>query len=149
MILKTEQDLTCRDMEVLIRYAKRNRRLERLITLIKAIDTQIKCNGEDGERLIDASVINYIVSVDKKTFVYLEESVCRTDFRLYQLTDELEHLGFVQISKSCILNINFLESIKTLGNSRMEAALKNGERLHVTRKYLNGIKQALQGGVNI
>ena len=128
MILKTEQDLTCRDMEVLIRYAKRNRRLE---------------------RLIDASDLYCIESVDKKTFVYLEESVCRTDFRLYQLTDELEHLGFVQISKSCILNINFLESIKTLGNSRMEAALKNGERLHVTRKYLNGIKQALQGGVNI
>lgn len=38
MILKTEQDLTCKDIEVLIRYAKLNKRVERLITLIQSAD---------------------------------------------------------------------------------------------------------------
>lgn len=149
MILKTEQDLTCNDIEVLIRYAKMNGRVEKLITLMQSVDTQLKCNSENSERLINTSDIFYIESVDKKTFVYLEENVYRTDLRLYQLVEYLEHLGFVQISKSCILNINTLESIKSLTNSRMEATLKNGEKLHITRKYLKDIKQALQGGINI
>lgn len=149
MILKTEQDLTCSDIEVLIRYAKMNKQVERLLTLMQSADTQIKCNGENNERFIHASDIFYIESVDKKTFVYLEKSVYRTNFRLYQLAGELMHSGFVQINKACILNINALECVKPLMNSRMEATLKNGERLYINRKYLNGIKQALQGGPGI
>lgn len=146
MILKTEQDLSCKEAEVLIRYAKMDKQVQGLITLIQSRDTQIRCNSESRELLINASDIFYVESVDKRTFVYLENSVYRTDFRLYRLAEDLEHSGFVQISKSCILNINTLEGIKPLINSKMEATLKNGERLHVTRKYLNSIKQALQGG---
>lgn len=149
MILKTELDLSCSDIEILIRYAKTNKRLKRLITLIQSFDTRIKCNNENTERYVNASDIFYIESVDKRTFIYLEKDVLRTDYRLYQLAEKLADLGFVQISKSCVLNINALESIKPLINSRMEATLQNGERLHITRKYLDNIKQALQGGTGI
>lgn len=149
MILKIEQDMTCKDVEILIRYAKMNKRTERLIALIQSVDTQIKCISDSSEYLINVSDIFYIESVDKRTYVYLEKKVYRTDFRLYQLAKDLAYLGFVQISKSCILNLNTLECIKPLINSRMEATLKNGETLHITRKYLNNIKQALQGGLDI
>lgn len=149
MVIKTEQDLSCKDMEVLIRYGKINKQVKRLITLIHSFDTRIKCNEENTERYVNASDIFYIESVDKRTFIYLEKNVLRTDYRLYQLAESLADLGFVQINKSCILNINALESIKPLMNSRMEATLQNGERLHITRKYLDHIKQALQGGTGI
>lgn len=149
MIIKTEQDLNCNDIEVLIRYAKINKRVKRLITLIRSFDTRIKCNEENTERYVNVSDIFYIESVDKRTFIYLENSVLRTDYRLYQLAENLADLGFVQISKSCILNMNALESIKPLINSRMEATLQNGEKLHITRKYLDNIKQALLGGAGI
>lgn len=146
MVIKTELDLNCSDIEILIRYAKTNKRLKRLITLIQSFDTRIKCNDENIERYVNVSDIFYIESVDKRTFIYLEKDVLRTDYRLYQLAEKLEDFGFVQISKSCIMNINTLESIKPLINSRMEATLQNGERLYITRKYLDDIKQALRGG---
>ncbi len=145
MKLKIEQDLTCNDIEVLIRYAKTNQRLERLITLLQSFDTQIACKEENTERFINASDIYYVESVDKQTYVYLEDHVFRTDYRLYEFMEHFSYLGFVQISKSYILNINALESIKPLINSRMEATLKNGERLFITRKYLKTIRQTLQG----
>lgn len=147
MIIKTEQDLTCQDIEVLIRYAKKNKCVQKILAFIQLMDTQIKCKNGNSDLFIDVSDVFYIESVDKRTFVYLEKSVLRTEFRLYQLMEELSHVGFLQISKSCILNIHALESVKTLSNSRMEATLKNGERLCITRKYLSGIKQALQGGL--
>ncbi|MDO5603018.1 MAG: LytTR family DNA-binding domain-containing protein, partial [Oscillospiraceae bacterium] len=123
MIFKTEQDAIYKDTEVLVRYAKMDENVQRLISLLQAVDTKMKCYSEEGERLINVSDIFYIESVDKSTYAYLEKSVYRTDFRLYQLAGELTHLGFVQISKSCILNINVLEYIKPLANSRMVATL--------------------------
>ena len=149
MTVKTQQDLSCNDIEVLIRYAKINKRVKRLITLIRSFDTRIKCKEENTERYVNVSDIFYIESVDKRTFIYLEKNVLRTDYRLYELAENLADMGFVQISKSCILNINALESIKPLINSRMEATLHNGEKLYVTRKYLDNIRQALQGGTGI
>lgn len=145
MILKIAQDLTCDDIEVSIRYANMTKDIQRIISLLKSLDTQVKCSDNGIERMVNASEIFYVESVDKKTFLYLEKNVYRTDLRLYQLADDLVHLGFVQVSKSCILNINVLESIKPLMNSRMEATLKNGEKIHINRKYLSGVKQALKG----
>lgn len=144
LILKLEQDLTKHEIEVLIRYASRNRDVERLISILRAADTTIGCSSDGCELLLGASEIFYIESVDKKTFVYCETAVCRTELRLYQLLEKLRPAGFVQISKSCLLNVNVLTSIRPLLNSRMEATLTNGERLYVSRRYLGDIKAVLQ-----
>jgi len=147
MIVKLEQDLSREDIEVLIKYANMNKDVERIAMLLQSVDTRIKCNMDGNEKLVNASDIYYIESVDKRTFVYCEKSVYRTELRLYQLAEDLSRSGFVQISKSCVLNVNVLDGIKPLLNSRMEATLINGKRLYVTRKYLDSIKQALQEGV--
>ena len=144
MIVKLEENLTQEDIEVLIKYARMNHTVNRLVSLIKSVDSTVKCNSDQREIWVNVSDIYYIESVDKKTFVYCEKSVYGTDYRLYQLMDELELSGFVQISKSCLININVLESLRPLMNSRMEATLYNGERIAVTRKYVTNIKAKLQ-----
>lgn len=144
MILKTIQDDGCGDIEVTIRYGKPSRQSEQLIAMIRTLDIRVSCRDGERERLVNASDIFYIESVDKRTFVYMEKSVFLTDHRLYQLENELASLGFVRISKACVININALDSIKPLINSRMEATLKNGERLYITRKYLDNIRNALK-----
>lgn len=145
MKIKTEQDLSCNEIEVIIKYPQKDKQVNRIIDFLQSFDMQIKCAGDNAEQIINILDIYYIESVDKKTFVYLENAVYRTDFRLYQLKDKLRAYGFVQISKSCILNINTLESIRPLFNSRMEATLKNGEKVNINRNYLNGVKNALGG----
>lgn len=147
MIVKLEKDLSRKDIEVLIKYASMNQDVERITMLLQSADKRIKCSMDGSDKLVNASDIYYIESVDKRTFVYCEKSVYRTESRLYELAEDLAHLEFVQISKSCVLNLNVLDSIKPLLNSRMEVTLKNGERLYITRKYLNNIKQTLQGGM--
>ena len=145
MKIKTEQDLSCGEIEITIKYPQKDRQVDRIIEFLHSFNMQIKCDIDHMEQMVDVQDIYYIESVDKKTFVYLERTVCHTDFRLYQLMDQLREYGFVQISKSCILNINALESIKPLFNSRMEATLKNGEKVYINRNYLNGVKKALKG----
>ena len=145
MKLKTVQDPSCKDIEVSVRYAKEDNQVRRIVTFLRSVDMQIKCDMDNTEKMINAADIYYIECVEKKTFVYLKKSVYHTDFRLYQLIEDLKEYGFVQISKSCILNIRVLDSIKPLFNSRMEATLKNGERVYINRGYLNDVKKALEG----
>ncbi len=144
MILKYEQDLTKNDIEILIKYAKRDKDVERISTILQLADTRIKCRMDEMDKYLNISDVYYFESVDKRTFAYCERSVYRTELRLYQLSKDFAKFGFLQINKACILNINVLDTIKPLFNSRMEATLKNGERLYITRKYLDSIKRALQ-----
>lgn len=149
MIIKLEQDLSCADIEVIIKYGKDKENLQRIVELLKSVDMQIKCDKDGTERMINASEIYYIESVDKQTFVYLEKEVYHTDFRLYQLIEQLKRYGFVQISKSCILNIHCMDGIKSIFNSRMEVTLKNNERVYINRNYLGKVKKALRGETSI
>jgi len=147
MVVKLEQDSSIDEMEALIKYAVMNKDVERVVAMLQSVGTRIKCSKDDSEKFINISDIYYFESVDKMTFVYCEQEVYKTEHRLYQIVDEYAHAGFVQISKSCVLNINVLDSITPLLNSRMEATLQNSERLYVTRKYIESLKQALQGGM--
>ncbi|MFT3985465.1 MAG: LytTR family DNA-binding domain-containing protein [Lachnospiraceae bacterium] len=146
MIFKLEHHSNLEEVEVVIKYTAMNEEIERILSLLKSADKKIKCVGKGMEKFISISDIYYIESIDKKTFIYCEKEIYRTDLRLYQLLDQLEEHDFVQISKSCILNTNVLEAIRPLANSRMEALLKNSEKLYVSRKYLAGIKAASQKG---
>jgi DNA-binding LytR/AlgR family response regulator len=145
MLIKLIEDLAQKDIEVLIKFARKNRTVNRLISLITSVDREIKCTSEQNDQTwIKAMDIYYFESIDKKTFVYCEKLVYRTEYRLYELLQQLSDSGFVQISKSCIVNINALESIKSLPNSRIEATLSNGERINITRKYITDIKVKLE-----
>lgn len=144
MIIRVEEDQGKREIEILIQHYDMQHEVERIVSQIQLAEKQMQCYANGKEILVHVSDIYYIESVDKKTFVYCERAIYRTELRLYQLIEILPKLGFVQISKSCILNLSVLESLRPLMNSRLEALLKNGERLVVTRKYLTIIKEELQ-----
>lgn len=145
MIIKLEQDESFDDTEVTIKYGKDTENLQRIIKLLKAMDMPITCDFDGTKRRVNAADIYYIESVDKQAFIYLEKAVYHTEYRLYQLTEQLKPYGFIQISKSCILNIHYMDSIKPIFNSRMEVTLKNGEQVYINRKYLDEVKKALKG----
>lgn len=144
MILHLEENPTQRELEIFIRYAQMNATVKRLKSLMASFSKTVKCHDKDSDIWVNASDIYYIESVDKHTFVYCENLVYPSALRLYQLLEHLGDAGFVQASKSCILNINMLDSIRPLINSRMEATLTNGERISVTRKFIVQIKEKLQ-----
>lgn len=145
MILKLEHNPSQKDIEVVITYPEKNKTVNRIVTLIKSADMQITCYTDDNiAKLVNASDVYYIESVDKRTFVYCEKENYQVRSPLYRVYEKLADKGFVQVSKYCILNINKLDKIKPLFNSRMEAVLSNGISVCVTRKYLEDIKRILQ-----
>jgi DNA-binding LytR/AlgR family response regulator len=143
MIIKLEQNTEQKDIEVIIKYPQKNKAVEQLFSILNSVDIQIPCYSDDGTKLIYASGIYYIESVDKKTIVCCENENYQIKDRLYQIYEKLKNFGFIPINKYCILNINKLDNVKTLANSHLEAVLTNGKCLYVTRNYLANIKRIL------
>lgn len=141
LILRERQDLE--HPEVIIEYRELTDGVKRVSAFVRSVDQSISCKREGKEFSIPLSDVFYIESVDKKTFVYGETEVYQTGLRLTELEKMLSHAGFVRVSKSVILNIEKLQGVKNLANSRLEAFLSNNERICVSRKYLKEIRAVL------
>lgn len=141
LILRERQDLEY--PEVIIEYRELTDGVKRVSAFVRSVDQSISCKREGEEFSIPLSDVFYIESVDKKTFVYGEAEVYQTGLRLAELEKMLSHAGFVRVSKSVILNIEKLQGVKNLANSRLEAFLSNNERICVSRKYLKEIRAVL------
>ena len=130
------------ELEVEIRYPEMDEYVRSLISRIENFDHVVYGTSNGRQCKIKINDIYYVESVDKRTFIYTETSVFYSALRLYQLFEKLKDCDFVQVSKFCIVNINALESIRSIHNSRLELTLINGNKINVSRTYLSGIKAA-------
>jgi len=103
--------------------------------------------GLDGKQYeISITDIFYIESVDNKTFVYTQKNVYETKMRLYEVEEILLSKSFVRVSKSIIVNLMKIVSLKPALNGRLLAILSNGEEIIISRKYVPELKKKLHGG---
>lgn len=86
--------------------------------------------------------VYYIESVDKHTFVYTKSKCFEAKYRLYEL-EELLSYDFFRCSKSMIINIRKIASVKADFNARMKAILLNGEEVIISRNYVKDLKGKL------
>ncbi len=128
------------DAEITIRCGMTDERLESIIAHIRLQMFSVS-GTKDGEvRVLPLGDILYFESIDERTFAYLQSDVYECAMKLYELEAQLEKANFVRISKSCIVNILKLDSVRPLPGSRYEATLENGEKLIINRHYLPAFK---------
>lgn len=132
--------------EVIIIYPRMDDEIKNLIKKIESIDAAFPVKNGEEQILLNINDIYYIETLERKTFVYTGDSVYRTGKKYSTLCDELQKYDFVPVSRCCILNINVLESIKTIHNSRLEGTLRNGEKINISRTYMKGIKEVFKKG---
>ena len=89
--------------------------------------------------------ICYIESVEGKTFLYTREKVYETSGRLYELEELLKKKHFLRISKSMMVNLMKIRSIRPAMGGRFTAHLYSGEQIIISRSYVKDLKAALKG----
>ena len=101
---------------------------------------------KDGVKVvIQPSEILYIESVDGNSFVYLPHDVLEVDFSLAQLEDILNSVNFFRCSKSVIINIDMVHKLKSLASNRIDATMKSGEHIIISRTYASDFRRRLKG----
>ena len=91
------------------------------------------------------SDLYYIASVDGKTFLYTKDQVYETPYRIYELESLLRAKAFLRVSKSTLLNLMKIRSIRPALNGRLAAMLQSGEEVIISRNYVKDLKSALKG----
>ena len=85
----------------------------------------------------------YMVRVENgDTVIYGEKTKFRSRKRLYELSRQLGN-GFLQISKSTLVNLSVLDSLEPGFGGTMLLKLKNGLKDYVSRTYLPAFKKYL------
>ena len=100
----------------------------------------------DGRQYnIPVSEIMYIESVDNRTFIYTLQKVYGSRQRIYELEENLKPKHFLRISKSSLVNLMKIISVKPALGGRFSAVLSNGEEIIISRKYVSELKKVLRG----
>ena len=89
--------------------------------------------------------IMYIESVDNRTFIYTLQKVYESRQRIYELEENLKPKHFLWISKSSLVNLMKIISVKPALGGRFSAVLSNGEEIIISRKYVSELKKVLRG----
>lgn len=137
------EDDSVQDTEITIRCRKMNAELEQIISRISLTHNTVTGVADGETYFIPLGHIYYFDSVDGKTFIYCDGTEYESPLRLYQIEEELARECFSRISKSTIVNLRKVKSIKPEEHSRLIATLVNGEKLVVSRQYVKEIKKVL------
>lgn len=122
---------------------ERSGRINEIITFVKGLDGSVGGTKGDKQYEIPITDIFYIESVDNRTFIYSFKDSYETSLKLYEFEDLLKSRNFLRISKSVVLNIMKVDSIKPALNSRFLCRLKNGEEVIISRKYVKDFKDLI------
>ena len=145
MCVKIEiiQNENITETEITIKAKVLDEELAEIIACLSLIGNTVAGARDGVVSFIPLREILYFESVDNKTFFYTKDEMYETKAKLYELSEKLSDTSFVRISKSTIANLKKLKSIKRAKGSRLEADLVNGEKLVVSRQYVNDIKNKL------
>ncbi len=144
MKLLIDQSPDNEEVEIIIKCGLIDTELEKLIAQIRLYSFSVNAKQGDKVYNIGLSDIYYFESVDNRTFVYTRDDVYQCGLRLYELEGQLAKTNFVRISKSSILNIHILKSVRALLNGKMEAELDNGEKVIINRHYVDSLKKKMK-----
>ena len=129
-----------------VRYHWITDEIQEIITFVKSRQGQLSA-ARDGKRF-EVPVVDlfYAESVDDRLFLYTAADSYEIRMKLYELEDLLKNKSFFRVSRSMIVNLMKITSVRPALNGRFSAILKNGEEIIISLKYVPALKQILKGG---
>lgn len=131
------------DTEVVISCGALTAETEKIIAALRMADDKLTVIKDGETHILDISKIAYIETVDRRTFVYTESECFESKLKLYETEEKLCSVGFLRISKSCIVRLKYIRSLKADIDRKIRITLENGEQLIASRQYADELKKRL------
>ena len=117
--------------------------ITRIIDMFSNNETPVTALQNEEEIVVLQPKEIYMVRIEGgDTVIYGEKQKYRSRKRLYELS-ELLGKQFMQISKTTLINLSYIDSIEPGFSGTMLMRLKNGNKDYVSRKYLPEFKRYL------
>ena len=143
MKITIQENNNIRETEILIVCQKLTPELDEIVSNLALANRTIAGKDSDEIHFISLKEIYYFEAIDSKTFFYTKNRTFETNIKLYQLEEKLLNTAFARVSKSVIVNLKKIRSIRPDENSRLVATLLSDEKIMVSRNYVPEIKKKL------
>ncbi len=131
--------------EVLIRCKKRNYKIDKLVSYIRQLDKiNISFYKDDMEYFIDVNDILFFETTENSISAHTMNEIYKVKYKLYELEERLPY-NFVRISKSTIVNINYIYAIeKNITSSSLIKFQGTHKQVYVSRLYNKVLKEHMK-----
>ena len=117
--------------------------IQRMIDIFSVSEAPITALQNEEDIVVLQSKEIYMVRVeDGDTVIYGEKNKYRSKKRLYELGSQLGS-QFMQISKTTLVNLSYMDSIEPGVSGTLLLNLRNGSSDYVSRTYLPSFKKYL------
>jgi len=117
--------------------------IQRAVDMLGTNETPVTAFRNEEDIVVLKPDEIYMVRVeDGDTIIYGAKSQYRSRRRLYELSEQLGS-KFMQISKTTLVNLSYMDSIEPGFSGTLLLKLKNGSKDYVSRKYLPEFKKYL------
>ena len=117
--------------------------IQRMIDIFSSSETPVTALMNEEDIIVLQPGDIYMVRVeDGDTIIYGQKLRFRSRKRLYELSGQLGR-QFMQISKTTLINLSYMDSIEPGFSGTLLLKLKNGCKDYVSRKYLPEFKKYL------
>ena len=131
------------DLHILVTCRHLTPEIEKLLENLRVMNRQLTTKKNGEIYLLDLAEVIYIESIDRKCFVYTSDEVYESGFRLYELEGQLEEFGFLRVSKSFLIHLQKVQSLKADINRKIRITMSNGEQIIASRQYADELKKRL------
>lgn len=103
----------------------------------------INVENSRGEKRVSADTISYFEAFDNEVFAVINKERFYVLEKLYVLEQALTEKNFVRVSKSFLVNINQIEYIRPMLNSKLKLIMVNKDVVEVNRTYVKSFKERM------
>lgn len=131
--------------ELILNYREVNTEVEQILAFMGRENRRLLGWKDKEQVVIVPGELLYVESLEGKTFAYTEKDVLRMNYSLQQLEVLLSQECFFRCSKSMIMNITKVASLRSLTSNRIDATMINGEHILISRTYASDFRKRLRG----
>ncbi|MBR3056518.1 MAG: LytTR family transcriptional regulator DNA-binding domain-containing protein [Clostridiales bacterium] len=132
-----------KETEIRISCPSMSPEIEKLMSMIRVLDSKLTVKREGEVFLLDLGEVLYVEAMERKCFVYTANAVYESDAKMYELEQQLAASGFFRVSKSCLLSLKHIKSLRADINHRIRITMDNDEQLIASRMYADELRERL------
>ena len=143
MKVKLETGVDTEETEVIIRCRDYNEETERLLSTVRLLSNTIIGRKDNRTFILRPEDICYFDTQENRVLVYTLDAKYETQLKMYEIEERFNTAGFLRVSRYSLINLRMVSYLEPLLNGRMVAVMKNGDKVVITRLYIQALKTRL------
>lgn len=132
---------------IILQYVNWTEQFEEISDYILGKGKQITGYGEQKEMYqISVEDILYFEAVNELVFAYTKDRMYEIKMRLYQVEEITRDAKMMRASKSIVINLQKIQSVRPALNGRLYAKMENGEEVLISRQYAKSVTERIMNG---